>query len=402
MKFATKTQTLQVPERKDAAQAFAIAPGKVGRPYQSSWDISRAVREALEKSVWAFRAVHAIADNQARLPAVAREGNRFSGPILDGHPIARLLNQRPNPYEDAYSWRYRLSAQILLSKKGAFVEVVGDRQNPEALYLLDPLKTDPIPDPQRFVSGFSLKMPGGRTEVLDPDQVLWLKWPHPTDPYSGLTPLEAAGISLDLDFLSRVWNRTFLQNDGRPGGIVQVDGDIDDPTYELLDDRLNPGMGGVGRVALIEAEGMNYVDLGSNPRDAQHVENRRLAREEILGAFGTPEVVALARATDSTFSNADSEWVAFWISTMLGHGVLIASPFDVLDENEDSYLGWGYDEIEVFRKAKRADAAQALAEYQAGARTLDSYLAATGQDPTDTAEGRTYWQPMGLVPMLQD
>ena len=41
--------------------------------------------------------------------------------ILEQHPLYRVLNRRANPHETARAFRKRLAANVLLSKKGAFI-----------------------------------------------------------------------------------------------------------------------------------------------------------------------------------------------------------------------------------------------------------------------------------------
>ncbi|MFC6938142.1 hypothetical protein ACFQHO_52990 [Actinomadura yumaensis] len=64
------------------------------------WPVERAVSEGYERVVWAFAAVEAIANNQARLDYRVMDGDEE----VDGHPLARLLNDgRANPWRPAGS-----------------------------------------------------------------------------------------------------------------------------------------------------------------------------------------------------------------------------------------------------------------------------------------------------------
>lgn len=393
------------PGRKDARTAFAVPTWRQGKPYADTWDVHRAVRDGMGKVIWVFRAVHTIADAQARLPVVARSGNADTGAVVADHPLSVLLNTKPNPYESAYTFRYRLSCQVLLNRKGAYIEIQRDRTGrPVALFLSPPHMTAPVPDPRRFVSGYVIDLSaiGEGLTTLKPEQISWVKLPHPTDPYDGMTPLEAAGISVDIDFLARMYNRTFLQNDGRPGGIVGVKGEMDDDTQSELTDRWNRGVGGAGRVSVIEADGLDFVDTAVTPRDAQHVETQGLTKAAILGAFGVPESIAAGNASSRTFSNAEAERAIFWDPGMLGHCALLADGFEYFDDDPNIRMGYDFSGVESLQAAENARRTSALDEYRAGARTLDSYLAETGREPLGTPEARSYWLPMGVVPSMTE
>ena len=86
------------------------------------------------------------------------------------------------------------------------------------MHLLPPQDTSPIPHPTKFVSGFEVELGDGNKRKIDPDKVIWIRKPHPLDPYRSITPMEAAGIAIEIEQLAKVYNRNFLLNDGRPGG----------------------------------------------------------------------------------------------------------------------------------------------------------------------------------------
>lgn len=416
MKFISDVKAGRL-ETKDARSAYfpALGPQKVGKPYKDDWDLDRVIKDAVKKVVPVFRAVHVIADTQARLPALVRQDNRETGAPIEDHPLVRILNHRPNPDENAYVFRYRLSAQVLLSRKGAFVEIIRDRLGDiRYLYLLDPRKTTPVPsarlattgmvrgEPVRLVDHYQVDHGRGQVDELAPEDVAWVRLPHPVDPLAGMTPLEAAGLAIDIDVLARLYNRTFLQNDGRPGGIVGVKGDMDEEVEEELDARFNVGTRGAGRITIVEADGLDWVDTAVSPRDAQYVEALANTKVDILGAFGVPESLAYGNASQRTYDNAEAERSLLWEAAELGHLALLGAGLDEIDGREDTFTGFDLSGVEVLQRAEKARREEMRAEVAAGTRTLDSYLEETGRDPVGSDEARAYWRPMGEVPYAID
>lgn len=412
MKFIPEAKAGRL-ETKDARSAYfpALGPQKVGKPYKDDWDLDRVVKDALKKVIPVYRAVHVIADTQARLPALVRQDDPLNGSTIDDHPLVRLLNHRANPDENAYVFRYRLSAQVLLSRKGAFIEIVRDRLGDiRHLYLLDPRKTSPVPSSKlattgtvkgeavRLVDHFHVDHGAGKADELAPEDVAWIRLPHPIDPLAGLTPLEAAGLTIDIDVLARLYNRTFLQNDGRPGGIVGVKGDMDEEVEEELDARFNVGTRGAGRITVLEADGLDWVDTATSPRDAQYVEALANTKVDILGAFGVPESLAYGNASQRTYDNAEAERSLLWEAAELGHLALLGAGLDELDGREDTFTGFDLSGVEVLQRAEKARREEMRAEVVAGVRTLDSYLEATGEETVGSDEARSYWRAMGEVP----
>ena len=110
-----------------------------GRGYHDGWDIDRAYTDGLKKVTWLFRCIDALAGNQARLPVRLRKNNSPVGPVVETHDILKLFNSVSNPGENSFIFRYRLSAQLLMSTRGAFVEIVRGRDGgPIAIHLLPP------------------------------------------------------------------------------------------------------------------------------------------------------------------------------------------------------------------------------------------------------------------------
>lgn len=410
MGFVKSAKGGRAPETKDARTAYALPAQQAGKPYKDNWDIDRAMSQAMAKVIPIFRAVHVIADAQARLPFEVNQGGE-DGPEIDGHDLTRLLNQRANPDESAYTFRYRLSGQVLLSRKGAFVEIVRDRLgNIRHLYLLDPRKTNPVvaknvntktatgKEPTRVVESYEVDLGQGAKDNLDPDDVIWFRLPHPFDPLKGMTPLEAAGLTIDIDVLARLYNRTFLQNDGRPGGIVGVKGEMDDDVAEEVESRFNAGTRGAGRITVLEADGLDWVDTAVSPRDAQYVQALAASKVDLLGSFGVPESIAYGNASQRTFDNVDAERYIFWDPTMLGHLALLGDGFNQADGSDESFSHFDTGGVDVLQRVEVTRRKEMREETTAGLRTLDSYLTETGEEPVGSVEARSYFRPMGEVP----
>jgi HK97 family phage portal protein len=351
-----------------------------GRGYHDGWDIERAYRDGLKKVTWLFRAIDAIAGNQARLNVRVRGKNSPVGPIVDDHELLNLFNSISNPGENSFIFRYRLSAQLLMSTRGAFVEIIRQRDGkPIALHLLPPQHTSPIPDKKTFIAGYEVRVPGLNPSVLKPQDVLWFRHPHPLDPYLSMTPMEAAGVAIEIENLSKFYNRNFLINDGRPGGLIVVKGDMDEDDKEELRSRFRGNIGRAGSVSIIASEeGADYIDTGATPRDAAYTEMRQITKEEILAAFGVPESV-IGNASGRTFSNASEELRVFWMETMGPHLEMLARGFDPLDDQH--WFEFDTTNVPILILAKQEREQYLLTEFNSGLITANEYREGTGRGP---------------------
>ena len=361
---------------------YGVGGGK-NTPYKDDWDVERAVTHGNDRVTWVYKSVYAIASNAARLKACVKDAENNE---LEEHFLLPILNRMANPYHDAYNFRFQLSSQILLSKRGAFIELTRNRLDEViGLSLLPPENTFPIPDAKTFVSGFKVEMPHPHQDrIIPPENVIWLRIPHPIDPYRGQSPLESCGLATEIDYFARVFNRNFMINDGRPGGILMVKGEMDDDSADELRRRFlgNTGsaLGGAGRLTVMEAEHAAYFDTSISNRDSQYAESKQLAKEEILMAFGVPESV-VGNAKNSTFANADTELEVFWRETMLPHLMLIERAFDRIDGSEELTVKFDLSDVAILSRDERERATFHLDELKSGAITIDEYRKLTGRDP---------------------
>jgi HK97 family phage portal protein len=359
---------------------ISYSPSIQGRNegYHDGWDIVKAYREGVAKVTWVFRAIDVIASNQARLPMIFRKDNNPFGEIVDDHSLLRLFNNTANAGENAFAFRYRLSSQLLMSSRGAFVEIVRGRSGvPIALHLLPPQNTSPIPDVNNFVKGFEVKISAMEKRTIPPKNVIWIRRPHPLDPYLSMTPMEAAGVAIELENLAKIYNRNFLINDGRPGGLLVLRSEIADEDKEELRSRFRGNIGRVGSVGVISSDdGADFVDTAASPRDAAYIQMRTVTKEEILAAFGVPESI-IGNSSNRTFSNAMEEGKVFWMETMSPHLDLIARSFDRLDDTY--FIDFDTSNVPILVLAKQERERHYLTEYQQGLISTNEYREASGR-----------------------
>ena len=402
---APQNKNINSQSRKDVGYGapISINPSLAGKAYRDSWDIERAYREGMSKITWVNRCIDAIAGNQARLPIILRKDNSNQGEIVRGREANRsslleLLNNKANIGENSFIFRYRLSAQLLLGTRGAFIEKIFGRDGRIiALNLLPPQSTAPIPDPKTFVSGYEVQMPYGEKRILKPEDVCWIRRPHPLDPYLSLTPLEAAGVAIEIENLAKLYNRNYLLNDGRPGGLLVVRGAIDEDDKEELRSRFRGNLAKAGHTTVIAADdGVDFVDTSANPRDAAYIQMRQITKEEILSSFGVPESV-IGNAAGRTFSNAAEEIRVFWMETMLPHLEPLARGLDELDDK--FYLDFDTSEVPILMLYKQERDKYLLQEFQSGLISANEYRIGSSRKEVEADLADSLLQNPNLIPI---
>jgi HK97 family phage portal protein len=344
--------------------------------YHDGWDITKAYQDGVAKVTWVYRCIDVIASNQAKLPMVFRKDNNPFGEVITEAPLLEIFNNTTNVGENAFAFRYRLSAQLLMSTRGVFIEIVRDKiGNPIALHLLPPADTSPIPDIKKFVKGYEVKLPQGDTRVIKPENVIWIRRPHPLDPYLSMTPMESAGVAIEVENLAKIYNRNFLINDGRPGGLLVLRSEINEEDKDELRSRFQGNIARAGAVGVIASDdGADFVDTAASPRDAAYIQMRTINKEEIFAAFGVPESI-IGNSSGRTFSNAMEEGKVFWMETMEPHLDLIARSFDPIDPIY--FVDFDVSGVPILILTKQEQQNFYLQEYQQGLISVNEYRTLT-------------------------
>lgn len=381
----------------------SMNPSYADKAYKDGWDIERAYREGMSKITWVNRCIDAISGNQARLEMMLRKDNSKKGEIVKGKEAQRsglleLLNNRANIGENSFIFRYRLSAQLLLGTRGAFIEKIRGRDGGIiGLNLLPPQSTAPIPHPKKFVSGYEVMMPYGNRVILKPEDVCWVRRPHPIDPYLSLTPLEAAGVAIEIENLAKLYNRNYLLNDGRPGGLLVVRGELDEDDKDELRSRFRGNLSKTGQTTVIASDdGVDFVDTSASPRDAAYMQMRQITKEEILSAFGVPESV-IGNASGRTFSNAAEEIRVFWVETMSPHLEVISRAIDELDDK--NYVDFDLSEVPILMLYKQERERYLMQELQAGLISVNEYRIGSSRKEVDADLADSLLMNPNLIPI---
>jgi HK97 family phage portal protein len=402
-------------DRVRASSASYLVPGI---PYAQDWSTRRAVEEAYEANPLVYRAVTVMCQTALKQPMVLfqgdeKDGKKITKPDQDPTRLLYALNRRANPWETGKIFRHRLIAQYILSSRGVYVEVVRTRGGGIGLLnVIDPDLVRMVPTKTDPMAGFEVTTPSGSTRTYNylprydptvgaeqqPVSILWIRSPHPLVMWEGMSPVQAAGLSIDLDKYARLYNRRFLQNDGRPGGLLSVKGVVDRDTLDLIQAQFTGGTESPGRTTVIQADAISYADTSGTPRDMMWGELSKLTKEEISTAFGVPMSI-LTSAKGETFDNADADYAMFWELCMENLIMMVDDQLDILTGGYDDDLILRHDlsDVWVLGRHRREQQDRQAADYDRGAITLDEYRDATDRDRWNVPATSVLWVPPGRM-----
>ena len=117
------------------------------------------------------------------------------------------------------------------------------------------------------------------------------------------------------------WNKAMLDNSARPSGALVYaagDGQLTAEQFERLKAELEQsyqGAANAGRPMVLEG-GLDWKEMGYQPKDMDFIEAKDAAAREIALAFGVPPML-LGIPGDNTFANYMEANRSFWRQTVL-------------------------------------------------------------------------------------
>lgn len=233
------------------------------------------------------------------------------------HAALDLINS-PNPFFSRFTL-FELDQQYL-ELTGEWYWVL--ERSPMATFPIGawpvrPDRIEPVPDPQRYIAGYVYTSPDGREKIpLRTDEVIGGKYPNPLDPMHGLGPVQSVLVDIDASRYSAAWNKNFFLNSATPGGVVQVDGSLDDDEWNEFQLRwmeTHQGVSAGHTVAMLE-NGATWVPNAVTQRDMDFAALRTQARDIVREAFRVPKIMLgvsddVNRANAQTGQEVFSAWL---------------------------------------------------------------------------------------------
>ena len=245
---------------------------------------------------------------QRRLTATGEEETRTE---IRRHPALDLWND-PNRFFTRQELVETVQQHIDLTGEGYIVlakePVTG---LPFEMWPVRPDRMVPIAHPTEYLTGWWYIGPAGEKIPLKVDEVLQFRMPNPLDPYRGLGPVQAALVDLDSARFSAEWNRNFFLNSAEPGGIIEVDEELDDTEFQKMLTRWreqHQGVHAAHRVAILEKG--RWVDRKYSMKDMQFAELRKLSSDLIMEAFGI-HAHMLGKSENVNKANAEAGEILF-------------------------------------------------------------------------------------------
>ena len=262
--------------------------------------------------------VRVISEGVAQVPLkLLRRAGRNKMEAYD-HPLWDILHRKPNDVTTSFGFRETLVIHAALTGNGyAFInrgaggkvlELINIEPNAVRLELADTMGGRP----KYFVAG---RMGGSREfpaeSILHIQGASW-------NGIAGMDVIRQARESIGLAIATEEAHARLHSNGARPGGMLSVEGTLQEDQYKKLRKWLEDNYQGGENAyrTMIMDRSAKFVPMAMSGVDAQHLETRRFQIEEICRIFRVMPIMVCSNDKASTYAGAEQNFLAHVVHTL--------------------------------------------------------------------------------------
>lgn len=280
--------------------------------YQAqNFDLYRNQALTYNQFVWVYAAVSRIAEAASMVP-LHMLGEK--GEHRDDHPAKKLLDS-PNFHTSMFELKEQTFIHLELQGNAYWFTELIDGQ-PASIEIIRPHEIRPHAHKELFVDYYIHRV-NNHVTFLPADQVIHFKRYHPLRKYVGLSAIEAASKTLEMEDKRYRYDKAFFANNARPSGVLTTEAILAPEVQRRIErawrDRFK-GEENAHRTALLMG-GVRFQSVGLAPKDTEFLNLRMMDRDELLAIFGV-STSNLGIVKDVNKSNAEAMYYMFMRDTI--------------------------------------------------------------------------------------
>ncbi len=262
-----------------------------------------------------FACVRVIAESVAGLPLITyHRDSDGSKRRASGH-LTNLFHDQPNPEMSAFSF-FETGLGHLCMRGNWYCEIERDSiGRVQYLWPLHPDRTWPFRKPNGELV-YKVSTDNGEVELPQRDvlHVPGLSF----DGLCGYSVIQhAAKQALGIAVAAEKFGASFFKKGARPSGYLKYPGQLNEKQESNVKEGLIKAYSGkdaVGGMPILQ-NGLEWVQLGIRPDEAQYLETRKFQVEEICRIYRVPPHM-VGHLEKATFSNITQQQLSFYVDTL--------------------------------------------------------------------------------------
>ena len=322
-----------------------------------------------------YRCVQVISDSVAQLPLSIYKDAK----VYREHPAYRLVAKEPSPLMSRFTFLKCLVSAMLLQGNG-YAYIKRDQMgNATELIYLDCEVTVVANQGRELYYRVN-----GIGDVPARDMLHILN--HSIDGINGISTISFAVQSLGLASASEAHAQGFFTGGANVGGILAVQGPLNQKQADEIKGKWNNAFGPVGTpngIAVIPGN-MTFQTVTVNPSDAQLLETRQYSVVDICRFFGVSPVKCFD-LTHSSYSTVEATQLAFLTDTLAPILEKIELEFErkLFREDEKWQIDVRFDTAALLRADTSSRASFYNTMFNMGAISANEVRAEMGLPPID-------------------
>lgn len=369
------------------------------------WSVYR-VKKSAEKQFRGYLLKTAKGTN--KLTREVRQLKQASLEEVDGHKLNEIL-ERPNPLQP---WSEYISSVLSfkLIAGNSFVVGIGPDTGDNAGKFTELFPYKPFYVKIKQERDYPAPVAGYRFDDIQQDfpveQVLHIKTFHPLQPRIGMSPIEAALLSVRQSNSYSQWNEQLTKNMGGIPIVITVDNDnlTQEQVQQMLKDfdERQAGERNAGKPFITKGKGVSVQQISVSPKDMEWTRGMQLTANQIALAFEWPPELVGDTET-KTFDNMRA------MLKLAYNGKVIPEMDDMRDAfnnffvkqwnegNNKYYIDYNLEDIEILQEDRTAVWERTGSAWSNGLLTLDEARSEIGFDAVGGEEGEQRQTPIGLL-----
>ena len=304
------------------------------------------------------------------------------------HFLEDLFNKSPNASQSAMLFRASFWQRLNMTGQ---VFIIMDRglnriDDPKSAWIhygsVQIILNDPTPQaPHGSVKAFKIAY-GKEFAILAPSEVLWIRFPDPTNPWGARAPITAALDAIGLTKAAREWQAGQLANGGNPSGIVYVGQPDTEEDYYGIREEVEAALTGpssASKIAVVAGPiEPKFMKTSFSPKEMEYLNSIGAQGDDIALAMGIPlDLVGGQR----TYQNADAARTEFWETTVGPELAMVASEIDhQMLVGQPLYVEFDLSDVSALQEAQDSLSVRVNTTATNDIITIDEARAALGQD----------------------
>lgn len=247
---------------------------------------------------WVYRNNDVIAKEVAQIEfelySVGIKDGEIEYTEIEDHPLLQLLD-RFNETTTKTDGIYITQSHKKMTGD-AFWYLDGKGDNINNIFILQPDNVELVlgdftDNSARLVDAYkySATVDGELVEkTYEPDDIVHIKTPNPSNPYRGYGAVEAAAATIDLDWLTTDLSKKFFQNGAITNFILSTEGKIQEEQLKRLKAEFKSAYGGSKNAfkTMILGGGLKPTTIQSSNKDMEFLAQLEWYRDKIMVLFG--------------------------------------------------------------------------------------------------------------------